>query len=390
MLHLIKHKFRLNYFSGKLNQEVKEVYWQTIIAGLALSLVFIFEPIYLYSLGYSINKILLFYAQVYGWYAILASFGAMFAGRFGYKHAIFVSNIFYVLYWGSLLLLQSQPAIFFVAPALFALQKSWFWPAFHADMAISSKGKQRSREVGVLYALIEIAFIIGPVIGGFVSQSFGFGVLFGLASFLMLVSVFPLFLSPEIYTHHRFRFRNLLRVFRRHTSNFFGYWGYAEDLMVMSLWPIFIFLVVPNFSEIGILVTIATLLATVIMLYVGRLSDHVDKRQILKYNAFFYSLTWIFRFFAKGLGGVFVFDALTRLGKDVVHVPEVAISYEAASSRGPDHAIAYTVFQEISLSIGKILMALISILILAYTSDIMVVFVFAGMMTMLYGFIKAR
>src|SRR3989338_2501489 len=121
MIHLLKHQFHLNYFSDSVDREVKEVYLEAMIAGLAVSLVVIFEPIYLYSLGYSIIQILWFYVQIYVWYATLASFGAMFASRFGYKHAFLVSNLFYIGYWAALFLIGTHSWLFFLAPIMFAL-----------------------------------------------------------------------------------------------------------------------------------------------------------------------------------------------------------------------------------------------------------------------------
>src|SRR3989344_9446063 len=166
------HRFK--YFSSKINREVQEVYWYTAVHSLALAMVMIFEPIYLYSLGFSISKILWFYVFVYAWYALLVSLGAKFAGRFGYKHAIFISNIFYVLYWLTLFGIGKYDYLFYVAPLLFALQKSWFWPAYDADMALNSKGAQQGREVGALFSLIQVVFIAGPFIGGYISFQFGF------------------------------------------------------------------------------------------------------------------------------------------------------------------------------------------------------------------------
>lgn len=381
-------KHRPHYFSYHLNREVEEVYWHSALNSLALSMVFIFEPIYLYSLGYKLTQIMWFYVQVYVWYILLISFGAKFAGRFGYKHAIFVSNIFYVIYWLVLFSVKSHPALFFVAPLFFALQKSWFWPAYDADIALNSVKVQRGREVGVLFSLIQVAFIAGPFIGGFVSHSFGFLVLFILAAVVMLFSAYPLFRSPEIYSRHRFQLKNLWSVFRQHTSNFFGYFGYAEDLMVMSLWPIYMFIVIPSFFNVGLVSMIATLIGTVLMLYIGKVTDKSDKRRLIRLSSLWYGLTWLFRFLGKGLGGVLAFDGLTKTGKDVMNVPMLSLTFERAGKGGPDYAIAYSVFYEFSLSVGKILTALAAIAILGAGLSIFWVFALVGGLTMFYGLLK--
>jgi MFS family permease len=381
-------KYRPHYFSYKLNREVEEIYWHSIISSFALSLVFIFEPIYLFSLGYSLIQILLFYILVYSGYLIFITFGARFTGRFGYKHSILVSNVFYILYWFALFYIVKFPVLFFVAPFLFALQKSWFWPPYDSDIAISSLKSQRGRVVGVLFSLVQGSFILGPFVGGFVSEKLGFLILFILAGFLMFLSVYPLFRSPEIHTRHRFRFRTLVQVFREHKSNFFAYWGYAEDLMLQSIWPVYIFIVVPDFVDVGTIATVATLLGTILMLYVGKLSDKADKRKLVRTSSVFYGLTWIFRFFATSLPLVLVFDTLTKAGKDILNVPMMAMTYERAGARGPDYAIAYSVFYEASLSVGKILTASAGILILSLTGSVFLVFALVGVLTMFYSFLK--
>src|SRR6187455_384808 len=106
----------LHYFSHQVNREVKEVYWQTLLSNLALSLVFIFEPIYLYTLGYSLIRIMWFYVVVYGAYVILIGFGAKITSRIGYKHSILISNFIYVAYWITLYSIRFNPKLFFVAP----------------------------------------------------------------------------------------------------------------------------------------------------------------------------------------------------------------------------------------------------------------------------------
>src|SRR5262245_9414662 len=145
-----------HYFSHPVNQEVKEAYWYFFLANLALSLVFIFEPIYLYTLGYSLVRIMWFYVLVYVAYIILIGFGAKITSKIGYKHSILISNFLYVAYWITLYYIRFHPLLFFVAPVFFALQKSFFWPAFDADVALHDGKKQQGREVGILFSIVQV------------------------------------------------------------------------------------------------------------------------------------------------------------------------------------------------------------------------------------------
>lgn len=378
----------LHYFSQKVDREVREVYWHSILNSLALNLVYIFEPIYLYTRGYSLVQIMWFYVQVYAWYILLISFGAKFASRFGYKHAIFVANIFYIAYWLALFSITKNPNLFYVAPLLFALQKSWFWPAFDADLALGSAKAQRGRETGVLFSLMQFGVFVGPFLGGFISEQFGFLVLFVTASILILFSVYPLFRSPEIYSRHQFTLKNLRLVFRKYPRNFWGYWGFAEDLMLMSLWPIYMFIVIPDFLGVGLVSTIAAVIGTMIMLYIGTRTDRTGKRGLIQTSSIIYGVTWLFRWLAVDLPSVLTFDSLTKAGKDILNVPMTALTYERAGEKDSDWAIAYSVFFEMSLSVGKLFTAFAAILILTYTGSIALVFALVGVLTMLYGLLK--
>ena len=340
---------RLHYFSHRINTEVKEVYWNAFIVNLALSITTLFEPIFLYGLGYSLVDILWFYCLVYLAYSILVFAGGKVISWIGYKHAIFWSNIFYIIYWILLYQLKFHPELFMIAPVYFALQKSLMWPAYHADIAKNSIKDQQGREVGVLFSLIQAASVVGPLLGGLISA---------------FLKTYP--------------------------QNFFGYWGFAEDLMLMTLWPLYVFLAVPALLNVGLLVTVASFIAIVIMLYLGRFIDHQKKSHVLQIASVAYGLTWLVRQFAVGFPAVFAFDTLTRTGKALLNVPMTALTYKLAGQGTANYAIAHAVFAEFSLSVGKVVTALLCIWVLSSTQNIYYAFIVAGGLTMFYGLLTGK
>ncbi len=380
----------LHYFSRTVNREVKEVYWFSSIYALAVALIFIFEPIYLYKAGFDVIHILLFYLLVYFGYSTFIFLAAPISSRIGYKHSILISTFFYVAYWTILFNIARFPELFFVAPFLYSLQKSFFWPPYDSDIALASAKVQRGREIGVLFSLVEIFSIVGPFLGGFISAAFGFKALFILAGTLLVSSTYPLFSTPDIYPKHEFEFKNFVDIFNRYKQNFLGYWGYAEDLMIMSIWPIVIFLTVTNVIWVGTVSTFASVVSSVLMLYIGRLTDKTDKLKIIKVVSRLYGLTWIFRFLAQGLAGILGFDILTKTGRASVSVPVVSLTYEIAGSGNANHAIAYSVFYEFSIAVGNSITCLVGITLLSFTDNIYLVFAFAGIMTMLFGLLRKK
>src|SRR6185503_434501 len=98
------------FFAKSMNMEVKELFASSAIANAAMAIVTIFEPIFLYAvLGYTVVEVLWFMALVYALYITLIPLGGYVASRFGYKHAIFLSIPFQILYWLALFMAQETP-----------------------------------------------------------------------------------------------------------------------------------------------------------------------------------------------------------------------------------------------------------------------------------------
>jgi hypothetical protein len=87
---------------------------------------------------------------------------------------------------------------------------------------------------------------------------------------------------------------------------------------------------------------------------------------------------------------VLAFDVLTKTGKGVLNVPLTALTYEIAGGKSSDYAMAYSVFYEFSLSIGKIVTCLLAIAILSVSGSVYYVFFTVGIMTMLYGLLSKK
>ncbi|MBX4204763.1 MAG: MFS transporter [Candidatus Doudnabacteria bacterium] len=379
-----------HYFSYKPNREVKQIYWFTMLNGFGLSLAYIFEPIYLYHLGFNLVSLMWFYVQVYCWYCVLMMLGAKFAHRFGLKHSILLGNCFYLLYWIGLFLIGNHPWLFIATPILFAIQKSFLWPAFNTLTSLASNRSERGRQVGMIMVLVDLAYIVGPFLGGIISQSFGFYYLFLAAGTMMILSSIPLFFTSEVKFSGSFRVRQLLYFVTQNPRNFFGYFGYAEDLMLMSLWPVLMYIILGQLFGVGLITTFASLVACVLMLYIGRLADHTDKSKLTGEVSFFYALTWFFRFTAINAVSVLIFDTMTKIGKGLINIPLVSLTFETARQRDKAFTLVYSTFVEFSLSMGKIVTALASIIILKLTHNIYLVFVFAGVLTLFYALLTTK
>ena len=83
---------------------------------------------------------------------------------------------------------------------------------------------------------------------------------------------------------------------------------------------------------------------------------------------------------------VFLADTLSRISKNVIVVPMMAMTYDHAS----DTSVMKTVvFFEMSLAIGKIIAMFLSLLVLRFLPDsFAAMFIIAALMTLLYSLVK--
>ncbi|OGY76400.1 MAG: hypothetical protein A2445_01130 [Candidatus Jacksonbacteria bacterium RIFOXYC2_FULL_44_29] len=374
------------FLARQASSQVRELYLNSAILDFAVAMVMFFEPIYLYQQGVTLPGIMLFYLGVYFLYFFLLPLGAKFARQKGFEHSIFLSSPFLILYYLCLLLVAKSMFFLFPAALFFALQKIFYWPGFHADFAHYGKDSEQGSELGTLNVIISTVFILGPLVGGLLMYYFGFAVLFIVVAFLIILSNFPLLLTPERFEPHNFSYgKAFKRLFKPYNKrSFLAYLGFGEELIAMTLWPIFIFIVLGNTVSAGGLVAVSTLITSVVVLFVGKLADKRPKEPILRYTTIIYVLSWFLRILTRAPLGVFLSDTVGRIGKTALSVPLTARMYQRARQWG---VVKQVTFFEMSLSIGKMMAIGLVMLILVFVPEDAawpIIFLLAGFFSLLY------
>lgn len=386
MMHAIHHL--IGFLPKKMKPEIRELFASTLILNFGLALIFIFEPIYLFRLGYSLQQIMLFWVMVYFFYVVSIPIGAKISERFGYEHTMFYGTFFWILLYLGLYLIEAHSIFFYITPLIYAIQKSLYWPAYHANFSKYSADSEEGREIGSLNILTSFTFIIGPAIGGFILHQWGFHVLFILVAIMFLLSNIPMLLTKERFVSEPVDYKDSYKkLFKKgNRKKFFAYLGFGEEILVVVVWPIFISLFIKDMLSIGELVAVTTLITMLATLVIGRLSDKMNRRKILRTGSLLYSIVWFFRLIIQTQWGVFIIDGLSRVSKNLVAVPLIAIIYDDAK----DHKVMDRVLLfELSLAIGKLITcALVFVLLSIFGGGLLsfyIVFITAGLVTWLYA-----
>jgi hypothetical protein len=327
---------------------------------------------------------LLFYLGVYGVFFFLFPVGAKIAKRFGYENSIAVSTLFTVIHYACLFFSQANP--WFLVPTIFiyGLDKSTYWPAYHADFDRFSNEGEHGKEISNLTVLNSAIEVVGPLGAGLILKFYDFKILFILASVLIILSNIPMLLTKEKFEPKPFPyFEAYRRLFSKERIRyFFAYLGFGEEMIALTLWPIFMFLVVNDFLKLGFISAASIIVATLAYLYIGHITDKHDRRTVLRSGSIFYFFGWLFRVMARSGLGILMIDAYSRISKQAVVIPMMSDIYQEAKE---ENVMDTVVFFEMALTIGKILAILLAVVLLQiFTPGWNAVFVLAGLLSLLY------
>ena len=345
-----------HYFEYLLKRDVTKLYIAIAIRNLALGMVLLFEPIYLYLyFGESLPLTLAFFAVMYGAYGFLAPFGGRIMARIGPTKSILLSLVFYFGYYLSLFFLPVSPWFLLLSQLSIVLGLLLFWPAFHTDFARFSSKISRGRDVGKLNVMRLFPMIVSPIIGGWILVLFGYPVLFAMVLAVLIASVIPLLYSKETHEVYTDSYKGAWkRTWKKEnigTSIAFAADG-LEVVIASVFWPLFLFSLAITFESMGAIASFALVISSLFMLYAGRLSDTKERSWLLNIGALWTSISWVIKYFIVTTFDAFLAHTLYRLSRVAAAVPFQTFFYEKAALKEAE-ADEFIISREIIVNVAR-------------------------------------
>jgi MFS family permease len=354
------------------NRELNELYVSIGARYFALSMIGMFVPIYLLNLGYSFPTVMLFYAVLYGTYALFIIPAGKVACRFGFKHSILFSIPLLVAVYLLLYALPQYQIPIYIIAVIYGINSAMFWTGYHSDFSRFSDSKSRGKEVGTAQAAVTGFNVIGPVTGGLILTFVGFDILFILVSVMLLASAIPLFLSRDVHEPIGFSVRSMFTGHK--IRDILAYSGKGiEHATGIIIWPIFLFFVVLNsYTSLGFVFSLSIFFSLVFAFVVGRFSD-VNRRLVLRLGGLFNAAVWVFRAFARTPLLVYIADSLYGMSQTMVIVSFNALNYDKARE-GENNIIKTIMLREVTIGAA----ATLFFIALYFFADYFITFLFAG------------
>jgi len=350
-----REPFQFIHFA--LNKELIEMYISMGLRSLALAMVGVFIPLYLFKeLNYNIETILLFYLIIYVVMVLLTPISGIICSKIGLKRSILLSIPFSVSFIYLLNSLKYSLIHYSIVAIVEGIGLSLFWIAFHVDFAKCTNKKNRGKEISIWFVSSLILSIIGPIIGGILLSVYGFNWLFIITGFLLFTSVIPLFFSNENHVKYKFKLKNVF--LKKHTREMINFWSYGiEGIGISIFWPLFVFLILKEYLAMGIVSSIMGVISVIFIPIVGGLNDRWGNKPLIKLGGVFSFFSWVIVSFVKTFWQIVFITGFSRFAFIMIDLPFSSLVYDNANKL-KNKMVEYLVFREMMLFVGRAIILL--------------------------------
>jgi len=341
--HRDNHKFTdFLFLKHDWNPEVIEYYFYKVFRNIAFALISLFIPIFLYAeVWYSVFQIMLFFLINEFLFLSAIPFSWKIIEKIWIKHSILIHlpGMIIFSYWMRYLTWDFNADILLIVFLLFCrvVPKSTMWSAeqiFISKNILKKKGSEWSSLARIKIILI-IATLISPLIWWIVTYVWWFEMFFNIAIWFMVLAMIPLLLTKDQYFHTDKSPTDIVRyVFKTVPKNFhIAEWSrWCIDSLLWIVWPLFLYIVVQNTLNLGLLTSISALISIVVSYYVWKKIDISWSKKLLTNMTKVYAMIFFIRSIFPNQILIIFFDTINKILDPVMMLPYEKYYYKFIKS----------------------------------------------------------
>ena len=380
--------FSLSLF---LKKQSNQFYTSIFLRFLAIGMILIFEPIYLYSyFNQSLPLTLIFFALIHGIFSFLAVFGARIMSKIGFDWAMLISHFFFLAYYIFLVFINFSFLLVPLAIIMKAFGMAFFWPSYHINFTRFAKEDHRGTEVSKKNIAFALPNILGPAIGGVILFNFNYPFLFVFVLIILLISAIPLFMTKEkneIYSDgYREAWKRIFKKKNIKSTIAFSCESFEAGIN-NYLWPLFMSILSISYVSMGGIVSFSFFISMLFILYMGKISNTSKKIKALNIGSLLTSLSWIIKFFVATPFSAFLAHSFYKICRTSANIPFQTFFYEKASIRGSE-ADEFIVSREIIVNFVRFLSLSLLALIFLVIPQMNIAFIIAAISCLGFIFIS--
>ncbi len=353
---------------------------------ISIILLQLFSPIYIFQIaktqGFSETYAVLVVLSYFLFMAIIKflviPLSENLSQKIGFKGIIWASAIPFFLFILSIVYAKNMPSLLILSSFLFGVHSAFYWWGYHGYFVKSADRKHIGRSVGQARLMETIASVVTPFAGAVITSYFGFTALFVTAAIVVYLSLLMLGRHNDKKQRRDVKYANVLGLIKDHKLVSLAYIGYGGEFIVYSVvWPLFLFLFFGSVINLGVIVSLASLISAVFALSVGEWVDKQGERKALMLGSPLVSISWLARAIGRNMLPFVFADSIWNFGRRLVYIPLDTLAYkkarEAESAKG-------ILFRMISVNLGVILGLLVLIIWVYITGSLSSSFYFVALL----------
>jgi len=289
-------------------------------------------------------------------------------GRMGIKVSVIIGMSFLFASSITLFFLENNNHLIFVWIILMAIAFSFYFLPVTIFTSRYTASTTRGNQMSFIYSGIIFASAIMPLLSGSLIANYSIRGFSFLLSVLIIIGMIP-FLKLHnfhfVYNRkhsYRMRFnRSLLKAAWIETCHF-------STRHLNVFWTLYVFIFFnQDYQKFGLILTAITLFSGVVNLFMGKLLNSYNRKDVLKTQVIFSPFSWIFRLLATSTTGIFFADAFHSLNGYLREAAVETTAYDLINR--DDHKEVLDekiVLREIIINIGIIITLTLGIILASY------------------------
>lgn len=348
--------------------------------GLLEQSFWIFIPLYLYQLGFSISEVFLLTAMFNAARIPLRFFSFPIVHRIGLKYALMLGIGGYCLSYPILAMVKGYDLWLALYTCVFGLFNALYWHCFHTFYTLAGEAEHRGKHMAVSQGLTLVVSALAPLLSALVVVRFGYEPFFLFSLPWLVVTLFILSGCTTIPVSRKPWAEGKTLIF-----NLGAKIHIAEAAAVFPLnigWLFVLYLYVEKLVSLGGIVTFGIVAQILYQLWLGSMMDRGGGRFIANMAGGLRSILVIMRAFLP-LSVPRILGAETLGGGANTHhmIAQPTVMYNAA--KHSDDAFWYWLFAETAFDLGTIIgcVAAASLLWLGVKLQLVILLALPGVLT---------
>jgi len=238
--------------------------------------------------------------------------------KIGLKKCLFVGSFFYIL--TALLIFSTNGKytfeILILWGILYALGNVFHYVPIIYLLGTETKHNSRGKTFSKRRIAFIIATIFSPILGGLVSEQFGFQGLLIMCIMLHLLTIIPVTFLDKIEAKPPKPLLDTLITMRGKKIFLYDISAVFSSSLT-DFWPIYVFIILSgSYSGLGILFGIISFVSIMLSYFIGRELDKRDHKKLFNIASYTNLFTWIFRALSFNYISVLLADVTYKLNAE--------------------------------------------------------------------------